>query len=130
MIFSHTSMWPSQRLDTGPEFDSEIALCVSEILRTANAVVNAGRLEHRFMIFPLFMAGFASMDGNQKMMALDLISTMERHSIGSNTRATRHALQIIYEEQTRRFMHTGHSLDVNWTDVMVEQGLLVVNFGL
>ena len=130
MIFSHTSMWPSQRLDTGPDFDAEIGQCVVEILQTAEGVVNAGRLELRFMIFPLFMAGFASADGNQKMMALDMISTMEKKSIGSNTTATRHALQIVYEQQTQRFMHTGHSLDVNWSDVMVEQGLQVVNFGL
>ena len=130
LIFSHTSMWPAQRLDTGPEFDSEIAQCVSEILHTATLVVGQRRLEHRFMIFPLFMAGFASMDGSQKMMALDLITEMEKKSIGSNTTATRHALQIIYEQQNSRFMHTGHSLDVNWGDVMVEQGLQVVNFGL
>ena len=130
MIFSHTSMWPSQRLDTGPEFDAEIGQCVVEILQTAEGAVSAGRLELRFMIFPLFMAGFASADGNQKMMALDMISTMEKKSIGSNTTATRHALQIVYEQQTQRFMHTGHSLDVNWSDVMVEQGLQVVNFGL
>jgi hypothetical protein len=130
IIFSHTSMWPSQRLDTGPEFDVEIGQCVSEILHIAEGIVNAGRLELRFMIFPLFMAGFASTDGSQKMMALDMISTMEKKSIGSNTTATRHALQIVYEQQTQRFMHTGHSLDVNWSDIMVEQGLQVVNFGL
>jgi len=130
MIFSHTSMWPSQCLDTGPEFDAEIGQCVADILQTAEGIVQAGRLELRFMIFPLFMAGFASTDGNQKMMALDMISTMEKKSIGSNTTATRHALQVVYERQTQRFMHTGHSLDVNWSDVMVEQGLQVVNFGL
>ena len=70
------------------------------------------------------------MDGSQKMMALDLITDMEKKSIGSNTRATRHALQIVYEQQNNRFMHTGHSLDVNWGEVMMEQGLQVVNFGL
>jgi Fungal specific transcription factor domain len=130
IIFSHTSMWPSQRLDTGPEFDTEIGQCVAEILHTAEGVVTSGRLELRFIIFPLFMAGFASADGGQKMTALDMISTMEKKSIGSNTTATRHALQIVYEQQTQRFMHTGHSLDVNWSDIMVEQGLQVVNFGL
>jgi hypothetical protein len=130
IIFSHTSMWPSQRMDTGPEFDAEIGQCVSDILHTAEGVVTSGRLELRFMIFPLFMAGFASTDGTQKRMALDMISTMEQKSIGSNTTATRHALQIVYERQTQRFMHTGHSLDVNWSDIMVEQGLQVVNFGL
>ena len=118
MIFSYTSMWPSQRLDTGPEFDVEIGQCVADILQTAEGVV---KLELRFMIFPLFMAGFASTDGNQKKMALDMILTMEKKSIGSNTTATRCALELIYEQQMQRFMYTGHSLDVNWLDI---------NFGL
>ena len=130
LIFSHTSMWMSQRLDTGPENDGEIQQCVSEILSTAEAILSAERLEMRSLIFPLFMAGFAALDGGQKMAALEMIERMEKKSIGSNTTATRHALQIVYERQTQRFMNTGHSLDVNWADVMVEQGLQVVNFGL
>ena len=130
LIYSHTSMWPSQRLDTGPEFDHEIAQGVSEILRIGDRVVSSEQYHLRFIIFPLFMAGFASIDGNEKMLALELISSMEKKSIGSNTTATRHALQIVYEQQTQRFMHTGQSSDVNWSDIMLEQGLQVVNFGL
>ena len=90
----------------------------------------AGRLEVRSIIFPLFMAGVAAVDGSQKLMALDLISAMEKKSIGNNTAATKRALQMVYEKQTQRFMHTGHSLDVDWQDVMAEQGLQVVSFGL
>ncbi|ERF75071.1 hypothetical protein EPUS_04853 [Endocarpon pusillum Z07020] len=130
LIYSHTSMWPSQRLDSGPECDHEIAESVSEILRIGNRVVSSEQYHRRFIIFPLFMAGFASIDGNEKMLALELISSMEKRSIGSNTTATRHALQIVYEQQTQRFMLTGQSSDVNWSDIMLEQGLQVVNFGL
>lgn len=130
LIYSHTSMWPSQRLDTGPEYDSEIALCVSEVLSIGDRIVRIEKHHLRFIIFPLFMAGVASTDGNEKMLALELISSMEKESIGSNTAATRQALQIIYEQQTQRFMHTGQSLDVNWTDILLEQALQVVNFGL
>jgi hypothetical protein len=130
LIYSHTSMWPSQRLDTGPDYDSEIAQCVTEVLRIGDSIVSNEQHHHRFVIFPLFMAGVASTDGTEKMLALELISSLEKESIGSNTTATRHALQIIYEQQTQRFMHTGQSLDVNWSDTMLEQGLQVVNFGL
>jgi Fungal specific transcription factor domain len=130
LIYSHTSMWPSQRLDTGPEYDTEIAQCVSDVLRIGDRIVSSEQLHLRFVIFPLFMAGVASTDGNEKMLALELISCMEKESIGSNTTATRHALQIVYEQQTQRFMHTGQSLDVNWNEIMLEQGLQVVNFGL
>jgi Fungal specific transcription factor domain len=130
LIYSHTSMWPSQRLDTAPEYDAEIAQCVSEVLRIGDRVVRNEQYHLRFIVFPLFMAGIASADGNEKMLVLDLISSLEKESIGSNTTATRQALQIIYEQQTERFMHTGQSLDVDWSDVMLEQGLQVVNFGL
>ena len=130
LVYSHTSMWPTQRLDTGPEFDEEIARAASQIITTSEGIINANRLELRFVVFPLFMAGYASTDGSQKMMALDLIQRTEESSIGGNTLVTRRALQIVYERQTGSFMSTGHSLDVSWMNVMVEQGLQVVNFGL
>lgn len=130
LIYSYTNMWPSQRMDTCPEFDDEIAQSVTEILQVADSIVSAGRLELRFIVFPLFMAGVASSSGADKMQALDLISSMEKEGIGSNPTSTRHVLQIVYERQTQRFMNVGHSLDVNWNEIMVEQGLQVVNFGL
>ena len=130
IIFSHTSMWRSQRLDTGSEIDPEIATCVSEILTTAQRIVDEDQLTSRFVVIPLFMAGFASADGSQKMMALELIQRLEEKSIGSNTTATRRALGIVYERQTSRFMVSGQDRDICWRDVMMEQGLQVVNFGL
>ena len=130
IIYSRTSMWSTQRLDIGPEHDAEIALCVQDILQTAEGIISGSRLGLRFIVFPLFMAGVASASGAEKMMALDLIASMEKESIGTNTTATRHALQIVYERQTQQFMSVGHSLHVNWMEVMIEQGLQVVSFGL
>ena len=130
IIYSHTSMWPLQRLETGPEFDLEIAHAASEILVTAERIVNEGRFESRFIIFPLFMAGFANTDGSQKMMALDLMERMEDMSIGSNTRAVRRALGVIFETQNMLFRNTGTDITVSWMDCMIQQGLGVVNFGL
>ena len=130
MVFSHVSMWPAQRLDTGPEFDAEVAICASEILITAQRTVEEDQLKSRFTAFPLFMAGFASSDGNQKMMAMELLRRLEEKSIGSNTTATRRVLGMVYERQTSRFMVSGQDRDVCWRDVMVEQGLQVINWGL
>lgn len=130
LIYSHTSMWPSQRLDTGPGFDDEIAVSASEILTIAQKIVNTGRLESRFIVFPLFLAGFATSDGSQKMLAMDLIQQLEEKSIGGNTTATRKALSILYERQTHRFLMSGQDRDVDYLEVMLEQGLQVVNFGL
>ena len=76
------------------------------------------------------MAGVASSSGSDKMLALDLMTIMEKEGVGRNTTTTRHILQIVYERQTQRFMSQGHSLDVDWMDIMIEQGLQVVNFGI
>jgi hypothetical protein len=129
LIYSHTSMWPTQRYDIGPDFDDEIACAASQIINIAERIINAKRFELRFIVFPLFIAGYASSDGNQKMVALDLIQRTEESSIGGNTFVTRRALQIVYERQTSQFMSIGHSLGVCWKNIMVEQGLQVVHLG-
>lgn len=103
---------------------------VSGILQVAECIVNAGRLDLRFIVFPIFMAGVASSSGAQKMMAMDLLSNMERDGVGRNASTIRQLLQIVYERQTQQFMMMGHPLDVDWAGMMVEHGLQVVNFGL
>jgi len=130
ILYSHTSMWPTQRVDMGPGAEDEIAQCVSEVLHLANSIIGSHRLEQRFIVFPLFMAGFSSSSGEEKMLALDLMSAMEQESIGRNTRATRQLLQLVYERQNESLMRTGHSLHVDWIDTMMESGLQVVNCGL
>lgn len=130
LIYSHTSMWHAQRMDTSPDFDDELAFASSEIIQVAASLISAGRTECRFLVFPLFMAGYVSLDGAQKMKAMDLIQEMEADSLGRNTMAARRALGIVYEKQNEHFMSHGHSLDVDWMNIMIEQGLTVVNFGL
>ncbi|KAI9789653.1 MAG: hypothetical protein M1835_001509 [Candelina submexicana] len=60
MIYSHTSMWTSQRRETSPGADEEIAQYVAEIIQLAESIINSGRFELRFIVFALFMAGFAA----------------------------------------------------------------------
>lgn len=130
IIYSHTSMWPGQRLFTSPDYAGETAAASQQILHVAQMIIASNPGHSRFLIFPLFMAGFASDIGNQKMLALDLIQQMEGECIGQNTQVAKKALETIYERQNERFMHTGNSLGVDWLHLMMEQGLTVVNFGL
>ncbi|KIV78327.1 hypothetical protein PV11_10054 [Exophiala sideris] len=130
IIFSHTSMWPGQRLETSPDYNTEIAVASSQILQMMRKALVEDRAHCRYLVFPAFIAGFASTDGAQRMQALDMIRTMEKDSIGRNTTVTRKALAAVYEKQNERFMNTGQSLDVDWMQVMVEKELLVVNFGV
>jgi len=130
IIYSHTSIWPTQRLDTSPDYDTEISVASNQIIKMTMRMLSEGRGDCRFLAFPIFMAGFASSEGVQKSKALDLLSRMERDSIGRNTTSTKKALIAVYEKQNERFMMTGQSLDVDWMDVMNEQNILIVNFGL
>lgn len=130
ILFSHTSMWPGQRLETSPDYDTEIAVASNQILDMTKKALAEDRSDCRYLVFPVFMAGYASLDGNQRMVALDLIRSMEKTSIGRNTAMTRKALAAVYEKQNERFMNTGQSLDVDWIEVMVERDLRVVNFGV
>lgn len=130
MIYSYTSMWPGQRLAPDSVSDDVIGHHASIILQVAETIVDAERFDLRFVVFPLFMAGMATASGGQKMVAMDLMSSMEREGVGRNATTTRHLLQSVYDQQTQEFMTIGHSLHVDWATVMAEQGLQVVNFGL
>ncbi|KAN0086706.1 Fungal specific transcription factor domain containing protein [Elaphomyces granulatus] len=127
LIYSYTSMWPGQRRGTSEEHIEQHA---SMILQVAESIVNAGRFDLRFIIFPLFMAGTASSSSGRKMRAMDLISSMEKDGIGRNATTTRHVLQIVCRQRTQQLMCEGYSLDVDWAEIMIEQGLQIVNFGL
>lgn len=131
IIYSYTSMWPGQRMDTLPDYEAEIATAAQQILQASQAIMQTDSNSSRFLVFPLFMAGYASTVGSEKTAVIDMIQQMEQGCIvGQNTRATRRALEAIYERQNERFMHNGHSLDVDWPQVMAERGISVVNFGL
>lgn len=130
IIYSHTSMWNTQRLDTSPDHDAEIEVASNQILQITERVLSSGRTDCRYLVFPVFMAGYASTDGTQKKLALDLISRMETESIGQNAVTTRKLLTSIYERQNERFMTTGQSLDVDWMHAMIEENIIIVNFGL
>lgn len=76
------------------------------------------------------MVGVSTPSDNHKMMALDFISSMEKAGIGRNATITKRILQVVYERQMQQFITTGHSLRLYWVDIMNEEGLQVVNFGL
>lgn len=130
IIYSHTSMWSGQRMDTSPDFDTEITTAAAQILHLAQAAVTSNHYNSRFLVFPLFMAGVASTDGYQMMQSLQCIQTLEEGALGRNMATTRKALKTIYDSQNEQFMQNGHSLNVDWLQIMHEHGLTVVNFGL
>ncbi|MCJ1294762.1 hypothetical protein MMC34_006320 [Xylographa carneopallida] len=130
LIYSHTSMWSTQRIDTDSVYPEEVTQCASEIIDVVNETVRRRQFEHGFVVFPLFLAGIATSSVVDKTLAHELMKAMEQESVGNNKRATRELLEAVYQAQNARQMAVGHSLDVDWIQVMTERKLHVINFGL
>ncbi|KAJ5647573.1 hypothetical protein N7490_003945 [Penicillium lividum] len=130
-LFSYSSMWSGQRLESEFSPDGEIDHHASEILRIAEQTTNTRRADRHFLVFPLFLAGATASASGLKMMAMELMTSMEdeEDGMGRNTATSRAILQTVYERQLERLMRVGHTLDVDWADLMVQEGLQMVNFG-
>ncbi|CAL5867716.1 uncharacterized protein PFLUO_LOCUS1935 [Penicillium psychrofluorescens] len=129
-LFSYSSMWPAQRLESEFSTDGEIDHHASEILRIAEQAAHAQRADRRFLIFPLFLAGATASASGLKMMAMELMSNMEdEEEMGRNAATTRAILQVVYERQLERLMRVGHTMDVDWVELMAQERLHMVNFG-
>lgn len=79
------------------------------------------------MVFPLFMAGFASDHPSDKEEALNLLVALEKESMGKVARASRELLEIVYRRQDEELSRAGHALNVDWVQILIETGLQVVN---
>lgn len=120
-------MYPSQLRDLSSSCRLEISNSIGEILALAREIVDNGHLERKFMVFPLFMAGFASDDANDKDGAMNLLMALEREAMGKVARASRDLLEIVYEKQNEEMSRVGHVLDVDWVQILVEKGLQIAS---
>lgn len=132
-IYSRTSMFPTQRHAAHPAADSshtDVERRVMCILAVASSTLEAGNLAARHVVFPLFMAGFATLQADAKVKVLELIAAFETSGIGTNTARTRRLLKAVYEEQRMAYDAGGSMGDVDWLAVARERKLTVVNCGL
>lgn len=103
---------------------------VLSIISVATSQLEQGQLDRRHVVFPLFMAGFATTQPDVKIQALDIMKTYEGSGIGQNTYRTRQLLAAIYEEQRRRADEGGRMEDVDWLTIARERSLTALNYGL
>ena len=107
---------------------------IKTILSIAKESLNQQKLERRYIICPLFIAGTAASIASQNRpltkeymrSALHLMRAFERESIGTNTASTRKILEDVIEKATRMSGYT----ELDWISVMDDTGLQIVNFGL
>jgi hypothetical protein len=127
IIYSHTSMWASQQLETGAGDIPEVSQCVREIIELAREIISNGHLERKYIVFPLFMAGIAATSAADREQALEFLGIMEQDSVGRNMGATKHLLNAVYEKQREGFIRVGYALDVDWIQIVRDMGLQVVS---
>lgn len=103
---------------------------MSEILGIARRIIQAQHLERRFIVFPTFIAGFASENEASKALALELLAATQRGEIGRTTSAVIQLLQKVYELENQTLMGVGADVQVDWIDVMESEHMHIVYFGL
>ncbi|KAL9046382.1 MAG: hypothetical protein Q9214_000768 [Letrouitia sp. 1 TL-2023] len=144
IIYSYTSMYPTQRLSASPFLDGdplfdhrygtispfppnneEVSNSAREILSLTREMIRSGYHELRFAVFPLFMAGFVS-QAAERLQTLELMRNLESESIGKNTKATWELLEAVYRRQDETSEWRDLGLDVGWLDVLSERGLQLI----
>jgi len=121
-------MFPSQqRL---PSFNlaaqkSDTEARSAQTLALATSILDAGDLARREIVFPCFIAGFATQDFERKRRFVSLLRRCEGYGIGQNTGVVRKLLAGVCEEQGRRGVG-----GVEWMVWGRERGWSVVNCGL
>lgn len=127
IIYSHTSMWPNQRLHNGPQPVQETTHSVSRIIELGHEITSNGFIERKFMVFPLFMAGIASQNPSDHQEVIRLLIAFENQSIGRAMVATRQILETVYEKQREVIMLGADPLMVDWVDTVAERGLQMID---
>lgn len=130
MIYAHTSMYPGQFRSPAPDSESELRNCCREIIHAAQVITSRDQFEFSYIVFPLFMAGFATKDPAEKEQALELIRVVETHSYGGSTKSVRGLLENIYGKQRDAIVQHGNDASVDWVEEMERSGQRIIMYGL
>lgn len=114
-------MFPSQLDNPVPEYD-QIFTCSKEIIEAAGVILSEKRHEVRTVIFPLFMAGFASNDLEEKQKVLNLLLAIETQDYRGSTERTRRLLEKLYERQHSAILAMGNANSVDWIEEVEKSG--------
>jgi len=130
ILYTHTSMYSGQLNDPEPDTDAQINACCTEILHAVSEILSKEQFDMRFIVFPLFMAGFCTRNLAEKDTALRFMIEVEKHGYGGSTDNVRRLLQTIYEKQRVAVMQTGNANSVDWVDEMERSGHRLIFYGL
>lgn len=127
MFYRQRSIPTAQQQELFADTESRIMAIVA----LAASQLETRRLaEHRHVIFPLFIAGFATSQPDIKIQALNIVKAYEGMGIGQNTYTTRQLLSAVYEEQRLAVDEGRRMEDVDWITVARNRSLTISNCGL
>lgn len=123
-------MFTGHLSDPAPDSSVQIQTCVTEIIQAAHSIVSQEQIDPRFVVFSLFLAGFATGDLAEKSLAVDMMRAVERHSYGGCTKSVRMLLETICEKQRVAILRTGDSTSVGWVEEMELRGQPPIIYGI
>ncbi|KAG0650954.1 hypothetical protein D0Z07_2692 [Hyphodiscus hymeniophilus] len=110
--------------------EKKIKACVAEIFQVANLVTSKEGSDQQYIIFPLFMAGIATKDGQEKDLCLRLIRAVGQLSYGRTVESVAEFLERIHEKQRDALQVFGHASAVDWIEDMELSGQRLIVYGL
>ena len=125
-------MYPGQMEEDPVDNNIEaiISTRVTEIIELARKIVEEERWEMQSILFSLFLAGVVSKNQDEKTLALNLMTTLERQSCGRNPKMIRRLLTTIYDKQKMTPRNGAQTLGLDWVEEMRMNGLQLVMFGI
>jgi len=123
-------MYSGQLNDPEPDTEAQINVCCAEILHAVSIILSKERFDMRFIVLPLFMAGFCTRNAAEKETALRFMMEIEKNGYGGSTDNARRLLQTIYEKQRLAVMQMGNANSVDWIDEMERSGQRLIIYGL
>ncbi len=123
-------MYPGQLRDPEPGFDLEVRACCTEIFHAVGMAVSREVFDMRFVVFPIFIAGFSTIDPNEKETAMNLMVELEKHGYGGSIKGARKLLQTIYQKQRAAVVQIGDDNSVDWIDEVELSGQRLIMYGL
>ncbi|KAL1302235.1 hypothetical protein AAFC00_002660 [Neodothiora populina] len=130
MLYLDTSMYPGQRLHNTLEVREDVSRRCTTIIAMTTSVVEAQDYDQHHIVFPIFMAGFATEKAEVKVHAINLLNAMEGTGISRNVTRSRELLVSVCEEQEMCAMAGAQAEEVDWITLAKSKGIAIVNFGL
>jgi len=116
-IYSHTSMWQNQGREVSTATARQIGKWSRRILEIAAEAMRKDRSPSEQLLFPVFLAGFASKDPYERQQALTYVRTADQEIFGQNLKNMGEALEAVQKMQTERGDAEGW-WSINWIHVL------------